>query len=151
MSISENVHFKTAAASQFDIQIGTTSVDRVMTVGGLSVSVEVSSASTGTDLYERKRPGLIKFEDVTFKRGFFYDDRTMSDYWSNWMLSSGTPEDGSIILYNNGASGAAEEIARWNFFSAWPSKYTISDFDATSTDLVTEELTLTIERLERAD
>ena len=39
---------------------------------------------------------------------------------------------------------------RWNFFSAWPSKYDGPDFNAKGNDVAIETLTLAVERLERA-
>ena len=41
------------------------------------------------------------------------------------------------------------EIGRWTFTNAWPSKWSASDLDVGSDDLMTEEVTLAVELLER--
>ena len=44
---------------------------------------------------------------------------------------------------------AEKEIGRWNFINAWPSKWSASDLDAGSDDVVIEEATLVFEFIER--
>jgi phage tail-like protein len=43
-----------------------------------------------------------------------------------------------------------EEKVRWNFFTAWPSKYDAPDLTAKGNDVAIETLTLSCERMERA-
>jgi phage tail-like protein len=42
-----------------------------------------------------------------------------------------------------------KEVGRWTFTEAWPSKWSVSDLDAGSDDLMIESVTLTIELLKR--
>ena len=51
----------------------------------------------------------------------------------------------SIIAYNQ----ANEEIARWNFENAWPSKVTGPDMDASGQDYMVEEVTIVHEGMVR--
>ena len=41
------------------------------------------------------------------------------------------------------------EIARWNFYSAWPSKIASDSFEVTKNDPVSESITFQYEKLER--
>jgi phage tail-like protein len=43
-----------------------------------------------------------------------------------------------------------QEKVRWNFFEAWPSKFTHPDMSAKANDVAIETLELVVERLERA-
>jgi phage tail-like protein len=53
--------------------------------------------------------------------------------------------DGAIVLLNIGR----KEVGRWTFLNAWPSKWSASDLDVGTDDPMIEEVTLTIEHLER--
>jgi phage tail-like protein len=55
-------------------------------------------------------------------------------------------KNGSVVLYDT----SLEEIGRWNFYNAWPSKIAPSDLKSDSNEAMTESITLVIERLERA-
>jgi phage tail-like protein len=44
---------------------------------------------------------------------------------------------------------AGTELDRWNFERGWPSKWSASDLNAGSDDVMIEELTVAIEHLER--
>ncbi|NET53406.1 MAG: phage tail protein, partial [Merismopedia sp. SIO2A8] len=55
-------------------------------------------------------------------------------------------KNGSIILLDD----TGQEKLRWNFFSAWPSKYDGPDFNAKGNDVAIDALTVTCERCERA-
>ena len=44
---------------------------------------------------------------------------------------------------------AHTEVDRWNILRAWPSKWSVSDLDASTDDVLTEEIELQIEFIER--
>ena len=44
---------------------------------------------------------------------------------------------------------SGKELGRWTFANAWPSKWSASDLDVGSDDLMTEEVTLAIEEIKR--
>ena len=44
---------------------------------------------------------------------------------------------------------AGTELGRWTFTNVWPSKWSASDLDVGSDDLMTEEITLAVEELKR--
>jgi len=55
-------------------------------------------------------------------------------------------KNGSVVLLDS----QGNEKLRWNFFSAWPSKWTGPTLNAKGSDVAIEELTLTCERQEQA-
>lgn len=115
---------------------------------GLSLEIEVvEKTDTGIkgDTRTRKRPGTAKYGDITLKRTLSPDKK----FW-DWAKKI---RDGNLEYRTNGAlvmfdmSGA--EVGRWSFTNAWPSKWSASDLDVGSDDLMTEEVTLAIEELKR--
>ena len=51
--------------------------------------------------------------------------------------------DGSLVLYDPDCG----EVLRWNLEKAWPKKYSIADFDATSGDLIVETYEIVAEKI----
>jgi phage tail-like protein len=58
---------------------------------------------------------------------------------------TGMRKNGSVVIYDT----TNTEVARWNFFNAWPSKISNDSFSAGGAEAVNETIVLTIERLER--
>ncbi|KQU00245.1 phage tail protein [Sanguibacter sp. 4.1] len=58
---------------------------------------------------------------------------------------AGMRKNGSIVLYDS----AKTEVARFNFFSAWPSRIATDGLSVDSSEVVKESITLQCERLER--
>ena len=58
---------------------------------------------------------------------------------------TGLRKNGSIVLYDS----ARNEVARFNFFNSWPSKIGTDQLSVDSNEVVKENITLVIERLER--
>lgn len=58
---------------------------------------------------------------------------------------SGTRKNGSVVIYDTSNS----EVARFNFFNAWPSKIATDGLAVDGNDAVKENITLICERLER--
>lgn len=55
-------------------------------------------------------------------------------------------KNGTVVLLDS----QGNEKLRWNFFNAWPSKWTGPTLNAKGNDVAIEELTLTCERQEQA-
>ena len=58
---------------------------------------------------------------------------------------SGERKSGSVVIYGTNF----EEVARWNFYNAWPSKIATDGFEVSKNDPVQETVTLQYEKLER--
>lgn len=95
----------------------------------------------------RKLPGLVKYSNISLKRGIV-DSSELWD-WRKEIMDGKYPEkrkSGAIILYDD----ANNEVRRWNFKNAWPTKWTGPTFNATSNEVAIETLDLAHEGLEKA-
>ena len=114
--------------------------------GGLSVEVEVTdvvASSTAGNTMTAKRPGKTKYGEITLKRNMTSDKKFWE--WAKKIID-GKPDfrtNGSITVTDMGG----KSIAQWKFENAWISKWSASDPDAGSNDVVTEDITLQIELL----
>jgi len=113
---------------------------------GFGYEVEVvEKTDTSTDTRTRKRPGTTKYQDITLKRTLSPDKK----FWE-WAKSI---RDGKLDYRTNGAlvvyNMAGDELSRWTFTNVWPSKWSASDLDVGTDDLMVEEITLAVEELKR--
>ena len=115
-------------------------------VSGLGVEVEPIEYRAGTDEVARKRPGRAKYNDITLKRGVMTFRQNQLWEWFDKTLKGETErKSGSILLLND----RGNEITRFNFFEAWPSKWKGWEMDASNQTGVLEEVVLTVEKVEK--
>lgn len=91
-------------------------------------------------------PGRLKWENITLKRGITSDMQIWD--WRKKVEDGdvdGARCDGSIVMYNQ----KLEEVARWNFDRAWPSKVSGPQPKADSNEIGVEELTIVHEGIRR--
>ena len=145
-------------ASNFYLEIDGATVATLTEVSGLDIEVEVVEMKQTTaggqyviakTLGQNKGPG-----DITVKRIAPLDiDNDPIWKWFNDMRGkgmaikdrAGTRKNGSIVIFDT----ANTEVARWNFYNAWPMKISSDSFSATSAEAVHETITFAIEYLER--
>lgn len=117
---------------------------------GLDTSQDPVEYREGTDIgptgrnTARKLPGMVKYSNITLKWGFS-DDHDLWDWRKKAEDGKVDRRNGSIILMND----IGEEKARWNFFEAWPSKWTGPTFNATGNEVAIETLEIVHEGLTR--
>jgi len=92
----------------------------------------------------RKLPGKVTYPDITLKWGIT-DSRDIYDWHLTAVAGKIQRKNGSVILQDD----AGNEKIRWNFFNAWPSKYHAPDLNAKGNDVAIDNVTLSVERLER--
>lgn len=113
---------------------------------GFGSNVEVVEYREGGETATvRKLPGKTSYPDITLKWGVT-DSRELYDWHLTAVNGKVQRKNGSIILQDD----AGQEKIRWNFFSAWPSKYDGPDFSAKGNDVSVDSLTVSCERVERA-
>lgn len=115
-------------------------------VSGLDSTTDSMDYREGNDPnYVRKLPGLNKFSPITLKRGITDSDELWK--WRSTVVNGKiVRKNGSIILLDD----RGQEKLRWNFFNAWPSKWTGPSLNATSTAVAVETLEITLESMEKA-
>ncbi len=109
--------------------------------------IEYKETTKDGKMIIRKLPGAMKWADITLKKSIDHK----KDLW-DWrrQVEQGEIDDarrnGSIVLFDS----TAKEVARWNFFDGWPSKWKGADLNAGENNVAVEEITITHEGLERA-
>jgi len=93
----------------------------------------------------RKLPGMTKYSNISLKWGMT-DDMELYN-WHKKISIDGDIErkNGSIVVLNK----KGDEVARWNFSRAWPTKYDGPDFNAEGNDVAIETLELAHEGIRR--
>ena len=115
-------------------------------VSGFGSKVEVVEYREGGDAASvRKLPGKVSYPDITLKWGIT-DSRELLDWHLAAVRGNIQRKNGSIVLLGEDA----QEKLRWNFFQAWPSKWTGPSFNATGNSVAVETLELTHEELVKA-
>jgi phage tail-like protein len=93
----------------------------------------------------RKLPGMTKYSNISLKWGMT-DDRELYDWHRSVVLGDIERKNGSIVMLDR----KGEEVARWNFFRAWPTKWDGPDLNAEGNDVAVEMLELAHEGVELA-
>jgi phage tail-like protein len=113
---------------------------------GLGSAIEVIEYREGGDSATvRKLPGKTSYHDVTLKWGIS-DSHELYDWHVLAINGKVQPRNGSVVLLDD----TGVEKVRWNFFTAWPSKYDAPALTAKGNDVAIDTLTLCCERLERS-
>jgi phage tail-like protein len=113
---------------------------------GLGSQIEVVEYREGGDPSSvRKLPGKVSYPDITLKWGIT-DSQELYKWHQQVIQGNLVRKNGSVVLLDS----QGNEKLRWNFFSAWPSKWTGPTLSAKGNDVAIEELTLTCERQEQA-
>jgi phage tail-like protein len=93
----------------------------------------------------RKLPGMTKHSNIVLKWGMT-DDRDLYDWHRSIVKGAIDRRNGSIVMLDR----RGQEVARWNFVRAWPSKWDGPDLNAEGNDVAIETLELAHEGVERA-
>ena len=120
----------------------------VNSVGGISASTTAAETDRFAKggRYQVKNPGNQEPTALNITRQLD-EDKTLWDWIDKLAGGSVDYANGSLVLYS--LNDAGEEVARYNFVDAWPSKVSISGFDAAGTDTLQEECTLVVHDFER--
>lgn len=112
---------------------------------GLDSSQDAITYREGNDeLTEHKLPGLNKYSNLSLKWGIT-DDTEFWDWRLKAMEGNAERKNGSIVLRND----AGNEVLRWNFKAAWPTKWTGPSFNATSNEVAIEAIDIAHEGISK--
>jgi phage tail-like protein len=113
---------------------------------GFDSTVDVIEHREGGDnMTPRKLPGMTKFSNIQLKWGMT-DDRELYDWHRRVIDGDIERKNGSIVLLNR----KREEVARWNFVRAWPTKWDGPNLTAEGNDVSIEMIELAHEGFARA-
>lgn len=90
-----------------------------------------------------KMPGIVKYGNVTMKRGVFINDNT---FW-NWrnQIAMNTIKRVTVIIRLLDESGNA--TMQWQLNNAWPTKITGNDLKSEGNEVAVESLEIAYEQL----
>ena len=114
---------------------------------GLEATTEVIETRSGGDsttVY--KLPGKTSYSDITLKWG----TTASTELWmwrQNVINGVINRQNGSVVLYD---LANQTEVARWDFFNAWPTKWDGPSLNAKGNDISIETLVLAVERITRS-
>ncbi|MBO0868816.1 MAG: phage tail protein [Micromonosporaceae bacterium] len=137
------------AAYNFQVIVTNVSDDGVAATGafnevsGLELEIPPIEYRTGAEnITVRKIPGLIKYTNITLKRGI----TGSMNFW-NWIVEALNGKvrrtSGSIVMLDENR----QEVMRWNFDRGWPTKYTGPTLSAGKNEIAMETLVLAVESL----
>jgi phage tail-like protein len=158
MPVTDLIKTDPLIATNFFLEVDGEVIDTLSEVSGLDVELEIAEVTqrSATGQYvQHKAFSKPKWTgELTVKR-IAPLDATKDNLWK-WFNGirekgmsadnrSGERKDGSIVIYDT----TMKEIARWNFYKAWPSKISQDQLTVGSNDPIAESITLQHEKLER--
>lgn len=110
---------------------------------GFDSSVDVIEYNEGGSLSPIKLPGMVKYANILLEWGM--TDMELYNWYLTVATGNITRKNGSIILLDR----AGNQVGRWDFTQAWPSKCSYSDLSAQSNEVFFEKLEITCQTLTR--
>lgn len=127
-------HIRAALAVYSEITVNEEGVNRApeREIGAALASLQ----RLGEDAVVRKRPGRVKYANITLERGLT-SDPSLYQWYQQTAGRAGNRSSISVIMKDR----SGQEVARFNLFEAWPVRYSAG---------MVEEIELAVERVERA-
>ncbi len=130
-------------AYNFTVDIEGVNAGSFRSFEGLSMEVEIIEFQDGDDPILRKRPGRVKYGDITLKKGFVQDDSFQS--WIQATITNQIDKRNISIIIKSDDEG---QTVRYNLFECFPKSWKISE-SVGGTVVPVEEITFAVERFER--
>jgi phage tail-like protein len=158
MPVTDLIKSDPLLATNFFLEVNGEVIDTLSEVSGLDVELEIAEVtqrSAAGQYVQHKAFSKPKWTgELTVKR-IAPLDASKDNLWT-WFNTirnkgmsadnrNGERKDGSIVIYDT----TMKEIARWNFYSAWPSKISQDSLTVGSNDPISESITFQHEKLER--
>ncbi|KAA1248057.1 phage tail protein [Aquimarina sp. RZ0] len=128
----------------FQVEWGGTKIG-FQEVSGLDVEIEPLEYRDGANPEYSKinMPGMIKYTDVTLKRGVFKSDNDYFNWWNTVKLNTIERRDITISLLNENH----EPEVIWKIKNAWPMKIQSTDLKGEGNEIAIETMMLKHEGL----
>jgi phage tail-like protein len=118
------------------------------TVEGLESEVSVMEYRPGNTqfLFKSKRPGLVTYSNITFKKGEFMGDANLKDWWHLYAWEKGTNRNERKEILIELMDESESVMMTWTVKGAFPVKFTPTNLDAEAdSEVAVEEIEVAIE------
>lgn len=114
-------------------------------VSGLDVETEIIEYREGSskEYSKIKMPGMVKYSNITLKRGTFQGDNDFFKWWNSMKLNQVVRETITISLLNENH----EAVVTWEIKNAFPLKVQSTDLKADGNEVAIESMELAHEGL----
>ena len=130
----------------FIVSIEGLNVGAFTKVEGLTVQIEPIEYQHSDDITPRKRMGRIKVDNVRLIKGYVATP-DLFKWCEDAMKGDISRKSMSIVLLGDDRS---KEMARYNLFEVWPTKWSGFKLDGQGRGALVEEIELVVEQIERA-
>ena len=132
------------AQFNFLVELGNEPAAGFTEASGLTAESDVIEYRLSSDRpTARKLPGLLKYGNITLKRGYT-KDKTLWEWRKTTLDGKTERRDGAIILQDE----ARQEVMRWTFSNGWISKYEGASLNSTSNEVAIESIEIAHEGLQ---
>ena len=115
------------AKYSFRLEIEGVDAGQFTSVDGLGIEQEVIEYQNGDDPLIRKRPGRVKYGDVTLTKEFTANS-ILNDWIENARLGSGDYERKTVGIILQDQAGV--DIKRWTLFQSFPKSWSLSPLES---------------------
>lgn len=112
-------------------------------LSGLPADAPTAEYRTGIARSTRTIPGVRKYSNISFKRGYALDRAELWAWWKTVLDGNTQRKRGTITLM----SEAGKAVAIWEFSGAWPAKLVGPDLNAKGNEVAIEEMEISVEGL----
>lgn len=133
------------APTKFKVEIDGIISGGFKEISGLESEIEVIEFQNGDDPLTRKRPGKVKYGNITLEREFV-NDSSLLEWYKNILAGKTERKSGSIIYLDR----AGQEVLRYNFFEAWPCRWSLPELTSDGKSVAIEKIEICVEKIERA-
>ncbi|NVO21505.1 MAG: phage tail protein [Bacteroidetes bacterium] len=110
---------------------------RFSEVSGLSVEAATEEvAEGGENRFVQKYPGAAKYPEIILRRGLLTNSGIMDWISKSIQDLDIQPKNVDVTLLNS----SHEPLITWHLINAYPTKWSVSDFNATNNAIVVESL-----------
>ena len=129
----------------FKVEIDGVDAGAFSAVDGLSIEIEVIEFASAEDPVVHKRPGRVKYGDITLKKGYVANSDLFD--WINGAAIGDLQRKRMAIILTD-ARGA--EVQRWNCFECFPKSWKGPSLVGSGAGLAIEKIEIAVEKVERA-
>jgi len=128
----------------FKVEIDGVTAGAFRSVDGLAAEIEVIEFVDGGDLRVRKRPGRVKYGDITLKRGYIANSQLF-----DWVKQIERGELAQKIMTISLMDGE-RVVEAWDCFECFPKSWSGPSQVGEGAALAIEKIEVAIEKVERA-